>query len=74
MRQYASSWCEHEGDRGVFRKRVLDFEPVCQITGLATPTLLIASHIKPWRACGTPAERLDGANGLMLAPPRRLSV
>lgn len=49
--------------QGVFRKRVLNFEPICRITGLATPTLLIASHIKPWRACGTAAERLDGANG-----------
>lgn len=54
--------------QGLFRKRVLDFEPICRITGLETPNLLIASHIKPWRACGTPAERLDGANGLMLAP------
>lgn len=54
--------------QGLFRRRVLDFEPVCRITGLATPNLLIASHIKPWRACGTAAERLDGANGLMLAP------
>lgn len=54
--------------QGLFRKRVLDFEPVCRITGVATPNLLIASHIKPWRACGTAAERLDGANGLMLAP------
>lgn len=54
--------------QGLFRERVLHLEPVCRITGLATPTLLIASHIKPWRACGTAAERLDGANGLMLAP------
>jgi hypothetical protein len=54
--------------QGLFRKRVLDVEPECRITGLATPNLLIASHIKPWRACGTAAERLDGANGLMLAP------
>ncbi len=54
--------------QGLFRRRVLDAEPVCRITGIATPTLLVASHIKPWRACGTSAERLDGANGLMLAP------
>ena len=54
--------------QGLFRKRVLDVEPVCRITGIATPNLLIASHIKPWRACGTAAERLDGANGLMMAP------
>jgi putative restriction endonuclease len=54
--------------QGIFRKRVLDIEPVCRITGIDKPNLLIASHIKPWRACGTAAERLDGANGLMMAP------
>ncbi|WP_246473037.1 HNH endonuclease [Pelagibacterium limicola] len=54
--------------QGLFRKRVLDVEPICRITGIDKPNLLIASHIKPWRACGTAAERLDGFNGLMLAP------
>ncbi|WP_442579096.1 HNH endonuclease [Mesorhizobium sp. ASY16-5R] len=54
--------------QGIFRKRVLDIEPVCRITGIDKPNLLIASHIKPWRACGTSAERLDGSNGLMMAP------
>lgn len=54
--------------QGLFRKRVLDLEPACRITGINKPTLLIASHIKPWRACSTAAERLDGFNGLMLAP------
>lgn len=54
--------------QGLFRKRVLDLEPQCRITGLERPNLLIASHVKPWRACGTAAERLDGLNGLMLAP------
>jgi hypothetical protein len=28
-------------------------------------TLLIASHIKPWRLCKSAEERLDGANGLL---------
>jgi hypothetical protein len=54
--------------QGIFRKRVLDVEPMCRITGIDKPNLLIASHIKPWRACGTVAERLDGSNGLMMAP------
>lgn len=54
--------------QGLFRKRVLDLEPVCRITGITVPNLLIASHIKPWRACQTATERLDGANGLMMAP------
>jgi putative restriction endonuclease len=54
--------------QGIFRKRVLDVEPMCRVTGMDKPNLLIASHIKPWRACGTAAERLDGFNGLMMAP------
>jgi hypothetical protein len=54
--------------QGLFRKRVFDVEPVCRLTGIAQPSLLIASHIKPWRACSTASERLDGFNGLMLAP------
>jgi putative restriction endonuclease len=54
--------------QGLFRRRVLDVEPVCRVTGIDKPNLLIASHIKPWRACGTANERLDGFNGLMLAP------
>jgi predicted restriction endonuclease len=53
--------------QGAFRKRVLAMEPACRVTGIAMPSLLRASHIKPWRE-STNAERLDGANGLMLAP------
>jgi predicted restriction endonuclease len=47
---------------------VLDVESVCRITGIEKPNLLIAGHIKPWRTCDSAAERLDGFNGLMLAP------
>jgi len=54
--------------QGLFRRRVLEIEPMCRVTGVDKPNLLIASHIKPWRACGTANERLDGFNGLMLAP------
>jgi hypothetical protein len=54
--------------QGIFRGNVLDTEPVCRLTGVDKPTLLIASHLKPWRLCSTAAERLDGFNGLMLAP------
>ena len=54
--------------QGLFRRRVLDVEPVCRVTGIEKPNLLIASHIKPWRACSSASERLDGFNGLMLAP------
>ncbi|MDO8296538.1 MAG: HNH endonuclease [Caulobacter sp.] len=54
--------------QGIFRERVLALEPRCRVTGVTNPWLLIASHIKPWRSCETAAERLDGANGLMLTP------
>lgn len=53
--------------QGLFRKSVLALEPACRVTGVAIVSLLRASHIKPWRE-STNAERLDGANGLMLAP------
>lgn len=54
--------------QGIFRENVRAIEPVCRVTGVANPWLLIASHIKPWRACATAQERLDGANGLLLTP------
>ncbi len=53
----------------IFRQGLLDYwEDRCAITGLAVPELLRASHIKPWAACETDAERLDVYNGLLLAP------
>jgi putative restriction endonuclease len=54
--------------QGVFRRRVRAIESNCRVSGLNDPRLLIASHIKPWRVCETASERLDGSNGLMLAP------
>ncbi|MCP1614361.1 hypothetical protein J2848_006064 [Azospirillum lipoferum] len=54
--------------QGIFRKNVASIESMCRITALKTPTLLIASHIKPWRLCSNSLERLDGNNGLLLAP------
>ena len=53
----------------IFRRGLLEYwDGRCAITGLAVPELLRASHIKPWAACGTDAERLDVFNGLLLAP------
>jgi putative restriction endonuclease len=54
--------------QGLFRSRIFEFEKACRLTRVANPRLLIASHIKPWRVCVTSAERLDGANGLLMAP------
>jgi hypothetical protein len=53
--------------KGKFRKRVLRKESYCRITGVDDPAHLRASHIKPW-ADANDGERLDGDNGLMLAP------
>lgn len=53
----------------LFRAGLLDYwDGRCAVTGLAVPELLRASHIKPWAACETDAERLDVFNGLLLAP------
>jgi hypothetical protein len=49
-----------------FRQTILNAYGVrCCITGINVPRLLVASHIKPWRAF--PNERLDPRNGLCLS-------
>lgn len=53
--------------QGRFRKSVLAREQACRLTGITQPGCLVASHIKPWADCDD-HERLDDANGLMLAP------
>jgi len=53
----------------IFRRGLFEYwDGRCAITGLGVPELLRASHIKPWADCDTDAERLDGFNGLLLAP------
>lgn len=54
--------------QGQFRVSVMRTETRCRLTGLREPSLLVASHIRPWRACTSAFERLDGNNGLLLAP------
>lgn len=51
--------------QGRFRENVSDRE--CRVTGIRSENYLIASHVKPWRDA-TNEERLDGDNGLLLAP------
>lgn len=53
--------------QGLFRKNVIRIEGACRVTGVTDQRFLIASHIKPWSEC-TDSERLDGENGLLLAP------
>lgn len=54
--------------QGKFRSNVELIEKQCRLTKITNPSLLIASHIKPWRSCETATERLDGMNGLLLTP------
>jgi hypothetical protein len=54
--------------QGTFRANLGQIESSCRVCGLTDKRLLIASHIKPWAICETAAERLDGNNGLFLAP------
>ncbi|QWV96997.1 HNH endonuclease [Geomonas nitrogeniifigens] len=54
--------------QGRFRANVESIQVRCCVTGVTDRRLLRASHIKPWRSCQTNHERLDGYNGLLLAP------
>ena len=52
----------------IFRAALLTYwHGRCPLTGITDPDLLRASHIKPWSACETDAERLDVHNGLLLS-------
>jgi putative restriction endonuclease len=53
--------------QGTFRLRVEKVETKCRVTEIQKQCHLIASHIKPWSISDN-EERLDGNNGLMLAP------
>jgi hypothetical protein len=53
--------------QGQFRHNVLLREPRCRVTGISDPIHLRASHIKPWSKSND-QEKIDGNNGLMLAP------
>jgi len=50
-----------------FRTAVLNaYESRCCITGIAMETLLVASHIKPWKHSDVKTERTNPTNGLCL--------
>lgn len=53
--------------QGVFRDRVLRHWSNCAVTGFRDTSLLVASHIKPWKKSSN-SERLDQWNGLLLSP------
>jgi predicted restriction endonuclease len=53
--------------QGIFRQKMVDYWTCCAITGFQDVSLLVASHIKPWRD-STNFERLDPFNGFLLTP------
>lgn len=53
--------------QGAFRDKVLLHWTGCAVTGVNDTSLLVASHIKPWKK-STNSERLDPWNGLLLSP------
>lgn len=53
--------------QGKFRYELIAIEKHCRVTKLDITSLLIASHIKPWRSANN-EERLDKNNGLLLSP------
>ncbi|MFC5739771.1 HNH endonuclease [Sinirhodobacter huangdaonensis] len=55
--------------QGLFRRRVIQKYGCCLITEIEERSLLVASHIKPWRDCRKdPRECLDPENALLLSP------
>jgi hypothetical protein len=54
--------------QGHFREGLMaQWDGKCAVTGVDHPSLLVASHIKPWRI-STNSERLNPFNGLLLIP------
>jgi len=53
--------------QGLFRERVIQLEGKCRVTGIDLVDHLRATYIKPWKD-STDHEKLDGNNGLLLAP------
>lgn len=51
--------------QGLFRENLIQQWQGCAVTGYPMPAMLVASHIKPWRAANN-LERLDPNNGLLL--------
>lgn len=51
--------------QGIFKQKLLKRSFKCEICGLDIPSLLIASHCKPWSKARN-EERLDPNNGLLL--------
>lgn len=54
--------------QSLFKRRLLNVEKQCRISGIADLRFLRASHIRPWSKCDSGTQRADGNNGLLLCP------
>jgi len=54
--------------QSLFKRRLLNVEKQCRLTGIADLRFLRASHIRPWSKCESGTQRADGNNGLLLCP------
>ena len=62
-----SEVCRRKG-HNILRKALIEIRSCCEISGIRIPDLLVASHIRPWKECGSSARmRLDLENVLLLA-------
>lgn len=60
------AWVEVRTKQAFFRKAVISsYQARCCMSGLGVPSLLIASHIVPWKK--DPSNRLNPRNGLCLS-------
>ena len=53
--------------QGIFRDWLIEYWGECSVTGCNKISVLIASHIKPWKDCNN-QEAIDVYNGLLLTP------
>lgn len=53
--------------QGYFRDQLINYWDKCCVTGCQSTSILVASHIKPWKDCNT-NETIDLYNGLLLTP------
>lgn len=62
---------KHRVGQAAFRERVLaSFDDTCCISGIRTPGLIQACHIKPFRICkkeGAESQKMDVRNGLCMS-------
>lgn len=62
-----SEVCRRKG-QNILRRALIEIYSCCEISGIRIPDLLVASHIRPWKDCGSSARmRLDLENVLLLA-------